>query len=138
MGTAATKAKRKWNKEHYTNITAAMDPELAAKLKEDCKKRGISVSSVITGLVAGYLVSEAPVPKERPQAKSPDNRRRRSRELWKHIAAIEDICCGEQRYLDNIPENLQGSVRCENAENSVERLRSAIDELREAYPDGGS
>jgi len=136
MGTAATKAKRKWNNEHYTNVTAAMSPELAAELKSRCKENSVSVTSVITELVAGYLGAEVPAPKEKPQKKAPDNRGRRSSELWKHIAAIEDICSGEEEYLSNIPENLQGGVRYENAENCVERLRSAIDELKEAYPEG--
>jgi hypothetical protein len=136
MGTAGTKAKRKWNKEHYTNITAAMNPELASKLKTKCEENCVSVTSVITGLVAGYLGIEIPTPKEKPQKKAPDNRGRRSRELWKHIAAIEEICSGEERYLESIPENLRGSIRYENAENSVEHMQSAIDELREAYPEG--
>ena len=38
--------------------------------------------------------------------------------------------------MSNIPENLHGSVRYENAESCVEHLRTAIDELVEAYPDG--
>ena len=135
MGTAATRAKRKWNKENYTNITAAMNPELASKLKVDCKGKGVSVTSVITKLVAEYLDTEAPAANERPQRKTPGNRGRRRKELWKHIAAIEDICDGEEQYLDSIPENLQGSIRYENAENSIEHLRCAIDELREAYPE---
>jgi hypothetical protein len=65
-----------------------------------------------------------------------DSRGKRGKEIWKHIAAIESICDGEEAYLDKIPENLQGSIRYEDAENSVERLRSAIDELKEAYPKG--
>ena len=135
MGTAATKAKRKWNSEHYTNVTVAMNPELAAKLKNDCKEKCVSVSSVITTLVAGHLDTGIPGLKGIPQKKAPDNRGRRKRELLKHIAAIEDICSGEEQYLDNIPENLQGSVRYENAENSIEHLYSAIEELREVYPE---
>lgn len=134
MGTAATKAKRKWNSEHYTNVTVAMNPELAAKLKEECKEKSKSVSSVIIGLVAVYLEAELPEGKEKAQIKAPDNRGRRRRELWKHIAAIENICNGEERYLGSIPENLHGSIRHENAENSVEHLRCAIDELKEVYP----
>ena len=135
MGTAATKAKRKWNSEHYTNITAAMDPKLAAKLKDDCRMRGVSVTSVITELVAGYLDAEVPVQKETAMKKAPDNRGRRRRDLKRHIAAIEDICSGEQGYLDNIPENLRDSIRYENAESSVEHLLAAIDELMAVYPD---
>ena len=58
MGSSATKAKRKWNKEHYTNITVAMSNEMAARLKESCKEKGISVSKVVTELVVDYLNSE--------------------------------------------------------------------------------
>ena len=135
MGTAATKAKRKWNSEHYTNITAAMNPELATKLKERCMEKGVSVTSVITELVAGYLDTEVAAPKDKPQKKAPDNRGRRRRDLWEYIAAIEGICRGEEEYLNNIPENLQDSIRHENAENSVEHLLAAIDELKEVYPE---
>jgi hypothetical protein len=137
MGTAATKAKRKWNSEHYTNITAAMDPGLAAKLKEKCRERHVSVTSAITELVAGYLGADAPAPKGKAQKKAPDSRGRRGRELRKHIAAIADICRSEEEHLGKIPPNLQGSVRYENAENSVEHMLSAIEELKEAYPEGG-
>ena len=136
MGSAATNAKRKWNNAHYTNITVAMDPELAARLKEGCREKCVSVASVITALVAEYLNTEVPASKEKPQKKVPDNRGRRSRELWKYIAAIEDICCGEVRYMEKIPDNLQASIRFENAENSVEHLNAAIEELKEVYPKG--
>ena len=64
MGTAATKAKRKWNKENYTNITAAMKPELALRLKESCRENGVSVTSVITALVERYLDAEDKALKE--------------------------------------------------------------------------
>lgn len=134
MGTAATKAKRKWNSEHYTNITAAMDPELAAKLKADCKAKGVSVTSVITELVAGYLETDIPAPKEIAPKKAPNNRSRRKRELLAHIAAIEDICKGEEMYLSRIPPNLQDSIRYQNAESSVEQLQYAIADLKEVYP----
>jgi hypothetical protein len=135
MGNAATKAKRKWNYEHYINITAAMNPELATKLKENCRKQQVSVTSVVTALVAGYLNTETSPPKKKPQKKAPANRGQRRRDLWKHIAAIEDICRGEEEYMNNIPESLKGSIRYENAENSVEHLLSAIDELKEVYPE---
>jgi hypothetical protein len=114
-----------------------MNPELAAKLRKICGENDISVSSVITELVAGYLGTETPSIKEKPQKKVPDNRGRRRRELWKHIVAIERICEGEETYLNNIPENLQNSIRYENAENSVEHLQLAIDELKEVYPEDG-
>jgi len=137
MGTAATKAKRKWNREHYTNVAVAMNPELATKLKEFCGEKKVSVTSVITGLVAGYLGTEIPLPKEKPQKKAPNNRSKRRRDLWVHIAAIEDIYRGEEEYLNNIPENLHDSIRYENAENSVEHLLAGLEALKEVYPKEG-
>jgi gas vesicle protein len=135
MGTAATKAKRKWNREHYTNITTAMTPGLANKLKENCRENGKSVTSLITELVSVYLDINDSSPKEKSKKTASDNRGQRRRKLWKHIAAIEIICNGEEAYLNNIPENLQDSIRYENAENSVEQLKLAIDELKEVYPE---
>jgi len=44
---------------------------------------------------------------------------------------IEDIAADEQDYLDNIPENLQGSERYEAGENAVENLEAAIDWLED-------
>jgi hypothetical protein len=73
MGTAATKAKRKWNNEHYTNVTAAMNPELAAKLKENCKDKGVSVTSIITRLVTGYLDAESPPAKAKSLVNETEN-----------------------------------------------------------------
>lgn len=40
---------------------------------------------------------------------------------------IEEIRDEEQEYIDNIPENLQGSKRYEVAENSMENLDNAVD-----------
>lgn len=44
---------------------------------------------------------------------------------------IEDIAADEQDYLDNIPENLQGSERYEVGENAVESLEAAINWLED-------
>ena len=41
------------------------------------------------------------------------------------------IAADEQDYLDNIPENLQGSERYEAGENAVENLEDAIDWLED-------
>ena len=43
---------------------------------------------------------------------------------------MEDIKSDEQDYLDNIPENLQGSERYSIAEEAIDNLDSAIDELK--------
>lgn len=45
------------------------------------------------------------------------------------ISDLEDIKSDEQDYLDNIPENLQGSERYSIAEEAIDNLDSAIAEL---------
>lgn len=42
---------------------------------------------------------------------------------------IDNIMSDEQDYLDNIPENLQGSERYETAESAVDSLQEAIDNI---------
>lgn len=48
------------------------------------------------------------------------------------IETAETIRDDEQEYLDNIPENLLGSVRYDNAESAVDALDEAIDALTTA------
>lgn len=44
---------------------------------------------------------------------------------------IESVLSDEQDYLDNIPENLQGSERYETAEMAVDELQSAYDTIED-------
>lgn len=42
---------------------------------------------------------------------------------------LNDILNEEQRYLDNMPENLQYSSRGERAENAIDNLEESIESL---------
>jgi hypothetical protein len=44
---------------------------------------------------------------------------------------LEDILSDEEFYFDNMPENLQGSLRGEESENAIDVLSEIIDELDE-------
>jgi len=46
---------------------------------------------------------------------------------------MESLALAEECYRDNIPENLRGSVRYEEADQSVDTAYEAIDLLREIY-----
>ena len=46
-------------------------------------------------------------------------------DLYDIQSAVEELRDEEQEYLDNIPENLQGSERYELAEQELENLNSA-------------
>ena len=40
---------------------------------------------------------------------------------------IENILSDEEYYFDNMPENLQGSIRGETSEEAIESLNDAVD-----------
>lgn len=42
---------------------------------------------------------------------------------------LEDILSDEEMYFDNMPENLQGSIRGEESENAIDALNEAIENL---------
>lgn len=47
-------------------------------------------------------------------------------------AALEGLLEEEQEYVDNTPENFQGTLRYEMAEEACEQLQEAIDSLESA------
>ena len=63
-------------------------------------------------------------------------RRERIQEVVDQIGVLcqelEELRDEEQEYMNNMPENLQGSEKYEIAEEAVSNLDSAIDNLTEA------
>ena len=45
---------------------------------------------------------------------------------------VDTILSEEQEYLDNIPENLQGSERYEIAESAISNLEDSMDQIDDA------
>lgn len=48
MGTSATKAKNKYNKENYKQFKANLKPDLFTRIDEYCKKHELSRSQFLT------------------------------------------------------------------------------------------
>ncbi|MDR1020162.1 MAG: hypothetical protein LBL73_05340 [Synergistaceae bacterium] len=55
-----------------------------------------------------------------------------SRQIRDIAERLESLWHDEEEYLDNMPENLQGSERYEKADEAVRSIESAIDILNEA------
>ena len=45
---------------------------------------------------------------------------------------LENICSDEQEYFDNMPENLQGSMRGMDAEEAIDAINEAIASMENA------
>jgi len=130
MGSPSTKAKQKWNNEHYAPISIRVDKRLAAGFKSKCMENGLSVAGVLTEFMEEYCETKV---RRHPMKQSSDNRGKRRREIERITAAVEDVLERETVYLNNIPENLQNSVRYETAEDCAGYLEAALEYLREAY-----
>ena len=86
----------------------------------------VSMASVLTVHMADY--SDTILSKRKPE---PDysTRRRRKAAVNKIVGQLEQIRDYEQEYCDRIPDNLQGSIVFERAEEFVSLLETAIDAL---------
>lgn len=45
---------------------------------------------------------------------------------------LENICSEESDYFDNMPENLQGSMRGMDSEEAIDKMNEAIDSMGNA------
>lgn len=64
--------------------------------------------------------------------------KQRRKEIGNQIKALENIkdnlgsiLSDEEYYFDNMPENLQGSIRGEDSENAIDLLTESIDALED-------
>ena len=51
---------------------------------------------------------------------------------------LENICSDEQECFDNMPENLQGSIRGMDAEEAIDKMNEAIEYLNNAIDEAES
>ena len=95
-------------------------------LKNMSASRGVSMSAVIT-----KLITEAAGINKRSLKLDPDysTRRRRNAAIENIIKQLQSIKEYEERYRDNIPENLQNSVVYEAAESHIEWLDEVLELL---------
>jgi hypothetical protein len=113
--------------DRYTQVKVSVAPELATAFKDACNAGGVSM----TGELSRFMAKRTGLP---GTAKTPlGTRRQRRNELKKITERLERILENERRYMDNIPENLQGSSVFEAAGQSVETLEETIEILGSVY-----
>jgi len=129
MGDTSNKAKQKWNAAHYTQVKIYADPKLASKFKKACAAASVSMASVISQLMQTYCNTAT------PNNIVPDysTRRKRQTAVNRYTRQLLLIKDAEESYMAKIPENLQGSLVHERAEQAVSILDEAVDLLESAY-----
>jgi hypothetical protein len=134
MGNAANGAKTRWNASHYTQVKVSVKPEIAAAFKAKCLAGGVSMASAMSRLMAGCGDAAAGSGAGRPPMAITTSSRPKRRKLVDAMRRqLEQIRDAEQRYLDAIPENLQGGAAYDAAEESISLMDDAIDLLKDIY-----
>ena len=130
MPSTSNASEQRWNSAHYKQVKISVAPYLAAAFKETCVAAGASMASVLSDFMAGYC--ERPV-NQAPPVDPYATRKLRRRAVEAMISQMELLTLAEERYRDNIPENLQGSARYDEANRCVDAANEAIEYMREIY-----
>ena len=123
-------AKQRWNNANYVQLKVSVRPEIAAAFKAKCLDANVSMASEISRFMSGQINESRPV---KPSSDPYATRQKRRKALCYLINQLKAIMYAENRYLGNIPENLQNSMFYEAAEHSVSSFEEALDILDGAY-----
>jgi hypothetical protein len=125
MKNAAALSVQHGNPGCYTQVKVSVDSNLASAFKAACIASNVSMASKFTQFMAEYTKTAI---KNKP---SPDysTRRKRRAAIKSVVKQLEKIKAAEERYIDNIPENLQNSAVFDAAEEYLSRLDEAIEIL---------
>ena len=118
------------SRARYKQVKVSVYPEIAAAFKERCMAAGVSMAGEIARFMSGHNASGNTGNLSRSAL---DTRKKRRKAVKTLIPMIEAVMDAEQRYIDNVPENLSGSCFYEAAEQTAAALEEALGSLREAY-----
>jgi len=107
----------------YKQLKVSVDPAVASDFKRACANSGVSMASKLTELMSGFSKTAS----KRKPVPDYSTRRKRRAAVVVIIKQLELIRDAEQDYQDRIPENLQGSIVFERADELVSMLDEAID-----------
>jgi len=145
-------AKDRWNSLNYQQVKVSVKPEIAAAFKTACTAANVSIASVLSKFMVEYsqnsqLAEQAQLgganavkprfcrgcPKASPDASPFGTRRKRRTAVKAIISQLDQIASAEENYRDNIPENLQGSIVYDAADQSLSNIQEAIEILGDAF-----
>lgn len=129
-GKTSNQAKLRWNADHYSQIKISVPIDLATAFKAKCLADGLSITGVLSRFMRDF--TDAPIP-VMPASDPFSTKPLRRKALATLSSQLSDILAAEQRYLDNIPANLQSSHFYDSADHAVSALEDALISLDAAY-----
>ena len=122
-------SKAHWNAAH-SQVKVTVENELASAFKAACAANKCTVTGVLSRFMADYCQVNA----KKSTANNPyETRRKRRIALKVIITQMEQLMAAEETFIDNVPENLQGSKWHDAAEQSFTLMQEAIDILTDVY-----
>jgi hypothetical protein len=107
----------------YKQVKISVDSAIASAFKETCGIKGTSMAVELSKFMADF--SKTTTVREKTADYS--TRRQRRTAIQTIVKQLEQIRDGEERYRDNIPGNLQGSMVYDKANELVSLLDEVID-----------
>jgi len=107
----------------YKQIKVSVDPVIASAFKDSCAAANVSMAAILSQFMADFsktATSRKPLPDF-------STRRRRRMAIQAIVKQLEQIKDCEEQYQSRIPENLQGSMVYERADEFISTLDDAID-----------
>jgi len=127
LGKVDNQAKTRWNAENYAQVKISVAPEVASAFKAACAASHTSMAGTLSQFMAEY---QGTVAKRKPEYATRRQRRTAIKAILQQMELIRDA---EIRCRDAIPENLQGSIVFENADECVSLLDEAIELIGSIY-----
>jgi len=106
-------------------VKVSIEKDVALAFKDACATSNISMAGKLSQFMAEYsniVMRKKPITDYK-------TRRQRRTAIKKIIVQLEEIKSFEERYRDNIPENLQGSINYETTEEYISMMEEAIELL---------
>jgi len=105
-----------------TQMKVSVDTGLASSFKTACIASNVLMANVISEFMSGYVNAAA---KKKP-TQDYSTRRKRRASIKLIIKQLEQIKDGEERYMENMPENLHGSALYDAAEEYISLIDEAV------------
>ena len=125
------RAKARFNAKTYTQVKVSVRPGTAAAFKEKCRENCVSMAGVLSRFMEEY--SGTALECGAATAEDASTRKKRRKMIDDVIRTMTLIRTGEEKYKDNMPENLRNSVNFESSEESVARMDEIIEMLNDIY-----
>ena len=131
MGKTSNQAKQRWNAAHYTQIKTHVKPEIASAFKAACAALGTSMASELSAFMEDFANPRQNAPTlANVKTKTLGDRRKAMRSVIKLLNEIYDA---EEAFIENTPENLQGTDRFEMAEERLGMLSEVLETIDGIY-----